>query len=163
MQAPVVPFLCSSDNTTIDGLTMTSDQPYPVEFIQIAGNNDQILNCDIYGPNQAGDSSTWVVNRGFVTQPGITNLLVRNNIFQTLRQPAYLNPNSTGTIMDNVVYNTRGYVVDQAIFVFSGNSWGIPENAVDIALLAGTITGAPYDLLTALEASNSSATISDQR
>ena len=163
LQAPVVPFLCSSDNTTIDGLTMTSDQPYPVEFIQIAGNNDQILNCDIYGPNQAGDSSTWVVNRGFVTQPGITNLLVRNNIFHTLRQPAYLNPNSTGTIMDNVVYNTRGYVVDQAIFVFSGNSWGIPENAVDIALLAGTITGAPYDPLTALEASNSSATISDQR
>ena len=163
LQAPVVPFLCSSNNTTIDGLTMTSDQPYPVEFIQIAGNNDQILNCDIYGPNQAGDSSTWVVNRGFVTQPGITNLLVRNNIFHTLRQPAYLNPNSTGTIMDNVVYNIRGYVVDQAIFVFSGNSWGIPENAVDIALLAGTITGAPYDPLTALEASNSSATISDQR
>lgn len=163
LQGPVVPFLCSSDNTTIDGLTITSDQPYPVEFIQIAGNNDQILNCDIYGPNQAGDSSTWVVNRGFVTQPGITNLLVSNNIFHTLRQPAYLNPNSTGTIMDNVVYNTRGYVVDQAIFVFSGNSWGIPENAVDIALLAGTITGAPYDPLTALEASNSSATISDQR
>ena len=65
--------------------------------------------------------------------------------------------------MDNVVYNTRGYVVDQAIFVYSGNSLGIPENAVDIALLAGTITGAPYDSLTALEASNSSATISDQR
>ena len=104
-----------------------------------------------------------MVNRGFVTQPGITNLLVRNNIFHTLRQPAYLNPNSTGIIVDNVVYNTRGYVVDQAIFEFSGNSWGIPENAVDIALSAGTITGAPYDPLSALEASNSSATLSDQR
>ena len=65
--------------------------------------------------------------------------------------------------MDNVVYNTRGFVVDQAVFVFSGNSWGIPENAVDIALLAGTITGAPYDPLTALIESNSNATISDQR
>ena len=158
-----MPFLCSSDDITIKGLTITSNQPYPVEFIQIIGNNDKILDCNIYGPNQTGDSSTWVVNRGFVTQPGITNLLVRNNIFHTLRQPAYLNPNSTGTIMDNVVYNTRGYVVDQALFVFSGNSWGIPENAVDIALLAETITGAPYDPLTALEASNSSATISDQR
>ena len=40
---------------------------------------------------------------------------------------------------------------------------GIPENAVDIALLAGTTTGAPYNPLTALQASNSSATISDQR
>ena len=74
-----------------------------------------------------------------------------------------LNPNSTGTIMNNVAYNTRGYVVDRAIFVFLGNSWGIPENAVDIALLAGTVIGAPYDSLSALEASNSNATISDQR
>ena len=163
LQASLVPFLCNSDNITINGFTMTSDNPYPVEFIQIGGNNNQILNCQIYGPNQPGDSSTWVVNRGFVTQNSITNLLVRNNIFHTLRQPAYLNPNSTGTIMDNVTYNTRGFVVDQASFLFSGNSWGIPENAVDIALLAGTQVGAPYDPLTALEESNSSATISDQR
>lgn len=112
LQSAIVPFLCSSDNTIIKGITMTSIQPYPVEFVQIAGNNNQILDCNIYGPNQTGDSSTWVVNRGFVTQPGITNLLVRNNIFHTLRQPAYLNPNSTGINVDNVVYNTRGYVVD---------------------------------------------------
>lgn len=65
--------------------------------------------------------------------------------------------------MYNVVYNTRGYVVDQAIFTFSGNSWGLPANAVDIALLAGTATGAPYDPLSALESNNSNATISDQR
>ena len=85
LQSSLVPFLSNSDNVTIDGLTITSDQPNPVEFIQIGGNNNQIINCDIYGPNQAGDSSTWVVNRGFVTQPGVTNLLVRNNIFHTLR------------------------------------------------------------------------------
>lgn len=163
LQAPIVPILCNSNNITVDGLTMTSDNPYPVEFIQVAGDGNQLLNCQIYGPPQAGDSSTWVVNRGFVTQVNATNLLVRNNIFHTLRQAAYLNPNSTGTIMDNVVYNTRGYVVDQAIFLFSGNSWGIPENAVDIALLSGTTTGVPYDPLSALQASNSSATISDQR
>ena len=158
-----MPFLINGDNVTIDGLTVTSNIPYPVEFIQIGGNGDQILNCQIYGPNQQGDSSTWVVNRGFVTQESATNLLVRDNIFHTLLQPAYLNPNSTGTIMNNVVYNTRGYVVDRAIFVFSGNSWGISENAVDIALLAETVTGAPYDPLSALEASNSNATINDQR
>ena len=163
LESSIVPFLCNSDDVTIDGLTMTSDIPYPVEFIQIAGNNDQILNCKIYGPNQSGDSSTWVVNRGFVTQINISNLLVRNNIFYSLRQPAYLNPGSTGIIMDNVVFNTRGYVVDRANFLFSGNSWGIPENAVDIALLSGTQTGAPYDPLSALEANNSNATISNQR
>lgn len=163
LEAPVVPFLCSGGNVTIDGLTMTSDAPYPVEFIQVAGEGNQILNCRIYGPEQAGDSSTWVVNRGFVTQGNATDLLVRNNIFHSLRQSAYLNPGSTGDIIYNVVYSTRGYVVDRAVFVFSGNSWGIPENAVDIALLSGTVSGAPYDPLSALEESNSSATVSDQR
>lgn len=163
LKVPIVPFLLTGGDDTLDGLTITSDQPYPVEFIQVAGDGNQVLNCQIYGPDQAGDSSTWVVNRGLVTQVGSTNLLVRSNIFHTLRQPAYLNPSSTGTFMDNVCYNTRGYVVDRAIFLFSGNSWGLPANAVDIALLSGTLTGAPYDPLSALEASNSSATVSDQR
>ena len=163
LKAPIVPFLLTGGDDTLDGLTITSDQPYPVEFIQVAGDGNQVLNCQIYGPDQAGDSSTWVVNRGLVTQVGSTNLLVRSNIFHTLRQPAYLNPSSTGTFMDNVCYNTRGYVVDRAIFLFSGNSWGLPANAVDIAPLSGTLTGAPYDPLSALEASNSSATVSDQR
>ena len=99
LQAPVVPFLCNGSDDTIDGLTMTSNAPYPVEFIQIGGDGNQILNCQIYGSAQPGDSSTWVVNRGFVTQGNATNLLVRNNVFHTLRQPAYLNPGSTGTIM----------------------------------------------------------------
>ena len=163
LQSPVVPFLVNGGDVTLDNLTMTSDNPYPVEFIQTAGEGNQIINCRIYGPQQPGDSSTWVVNRGFVTQGNTTDLLVRNNIIHSLRQAAYLNPGSSGTIIYNVVYDTRGYVVDQASFLFSGNSWGIPENAVDIALLSGTASGAPYDPLSALEASNSNATVSDQR
>ncbi len=163
LQSPVVPFLLSGGDDTIDGLTITSDAPYPVEFIQLAGDGERILNCTVYGSAQAGDSSTWVVNRGFVTQPGASNVLAKANIFYSLRQPAYLNPGSNGFIVENVVFNTRGYVVDGANFLFSGNSWGIPQNAVDIALLSGTQSGAPYDPLSALEASNSSATISDQR
>ena len=159
----IIPILCNANYITIDGLTITSNIPYPVEFIQVAGDYNQIVNCEIYGPNQSGDSSTWVVNRGLVTQNSVNNLLIRNNIFYSLRQPAYLNPNSNGIIMDNVVFNTRGFVVDQALFLFSGNSWGIPKNAVDIALLSGTLAGAPYDPLSLLESSNSNATISDQR
>lgn len=104
-----------------------------------------------------------MVNRGLVTQNSVNNLLIRNNIFYSLRQPAYLNPNSNGIIMDNVVFNTRGFVVDEALFLFSGNSWDIPKNAVDIALLSGTLAGAPYDPLSLLESSNSNATISGQR
>lgn len=163
LQAPVAAFLLSGGDATLEGLTITSDQPYPVEFIQLSGDGNRLLNCQVFGPAQSGDSSTWVVNRGFVTQGNATNQMVRGNVFYNLRQPAYLNPGSTGQILQNVAFNTRGYVVDQALFLFSGNSWGVPQNAVDIALLSGTSYGAPYDPLSALQASNSDASISDQR
>ncbi|MET3505397.1 NTTRR-F1 domain [Halalkalibacter oceani] len=164
LQANVIPFVVTGTGVTIEGFTMTSDVPYPREFIQIGGSNHRILGNTIYGPPQEGPSTDWVVNRGFVTQANnVTNLLVDNNIFYSLRQPSYLNPNTTGHIINNIVYNTRGFVVDRAVFVFSGNSWGSPENAVDLALLAGTIAGPPYDPLTELSANNSSASIQDSR
>ncbi len=163
LQAAVIAFLVTGNGVTVDGLTITSNNPYAVEFIQLAGTNHKLTNNYIFGPPQAGPSTGWVVNRGFLTQGNVVNLIVRDNIFYFMRQPAYLNPNSTGYIINNVTYNTRGFVVDRAVFVFSGNSWGIPENAVDIALLVGTITGAPYDPLTELAANNSDATIDDQR
>ena len=132
------------------------------EFIQIV--NNKIINNIIFGPEQEGPSDGWVTNRGFVTQIGnMQNLLVQNNVFYSLRQPAYINPNTTGHIINNIVYNTRGFVVEEAVFVFSGNSWGIPANAVDIALLEGTQTGPPYDPISELEANNSNAVISDQK
>ncbi|GBG55829.1 hypothetical protein SPFL3101_01098 [Sporomusaceae bacterium FL31] len=163
LQAAVIPFLVTGSGVTIDGLTITSDNPYAVEFIQFAGTNHKLSNNVIFGPPQAPPSTGWIVNRGFLTQSNVVNLIVQGNIFYSLRQPCYLNPNSTGHIVDNVVYNTRGFVVDRAIFVISGNSWGNPENAVDIALLVGTPTGAPYDPLTELVNSNSVATIQDSR
>ena len=163
LQAAVIAFLITGDGITIDGLTITSDNPYAVEFIQFGGTNHRLMNSVLFGPPQAGPSTGWVVNRGFVTQGNVQDLIVRDSIFYSLRQPAYLNPNSAGDIVDNVVYNTRGWVVDGAIFVFSGNSWGSPENAVDIALLVGTPVGPPYDPLADLSANNSSASIDDQR
>ena len=163
LQAAVIAFLVTGTGVTIDGLTITSDNPYAVEFIQFAGTNHKLVNNYIFGPPQAGPSTGWVVNRAFVTQSNVENLIVQNCIFYFMRQPAYLNPNSTGYIVNTVVYNTRGYVVDGAVFVFSGNSWGSPENAVDIALLVGTLVGPPYDPLADLSANNSDASISDQR
>ncbi len=163
LQAQVIAFLVTGTGVTIDGLTITSNNPYAVEFIQFAGTNHALLNSVIFGPPQAGPSTDWVVNRGFLTQGNVTNLKVQDNILYSLRQPAYFNPNSTGNIINNIVYNTRGWVVDRAIFFFSGNSWGIPINAVDIALLVGTATGAPYDPLATLSSNNSAAVISDRR
>ena len=163
LTADVVPILITASDVSVENLTLTSDVPYPKEFIQIGGENALIKDNTIYGPAQSGPSTGWVVNRGIVTQNGVQNFTLLNNTFYSLRQPAYFNPQSTGKVIFNTVFDTRGYVVDRASVLFSGNSWGIPENAVDIALLAGTTSGAPYDPTTALSEYNSQANISDQR
>ena len=163
LTSSVVPFLVTGSGNKIQGFTFTSDNAYPVEFIQVGGNNNVIRNNIIYGPTQAGSSDTWVTNRGIVTQGGTQNNWIDGNIFYSLRQSGYLNPNSTGFITHNVVFNTRGWVVDGALFQFSGNSWGDPENAVDIALLSGTTSGVPYSSVAELQQNNSNANISDQR
>jgi len=164
LQAPQIVFTVVGSGVTIEGLTFTSDSPYAKEFVQFGGTNHKLINNVFYGPPQEGPSDNWVVNRGFVTQDNnMTNLIVQNNIFHTMRQPAYLNTGTTGHIIDNVVFNTRGFVVDGAIFVFSGNSWGSPENATDIALLPSAPVGPPYDPVSELSANNSDAAIDDQR
>lgn len=163
LQNAVSVFLVTGGGVVLDGLTITSDAAYAANFIQFANANNKLVISVIYGPPQEGPSTGWVVNRGFITQGNAVNLLVQNNIFHSMRQAAYLNPNSTGFITHNITYNTRGFVVDRAIFVFSGNSWGNPENAVDIALLPGTVFGPPYDPIASLSSNNSGASIEDQR
>ncbi|WP_438346947.1 right-handed parallel beta-helix repeat-containing protein [Paenibacillus sp. FA6] len=164
LQADLIPLLVLSNNTTIDGVTITSDVPYEKEFIQVGGANTSLINNTIYGPPQALPMSNWVVNRAVVPQVNVSNLFVANNTFHSLRTGIYINPNVTGTINNNVVYNTKGaFLVDGAFTTFSGNSWGIPINEFDIVLLFGTTMGPPYNDLQALSAANNGATISDQR
>ena len=163
LQSDIIAILVTATDTTINGLTITSDIPYAKEFIQVGGTNTTLLNNTIFGPPQALPMSNWVVNRAVVPQGGI-NFTVEGNTFYSLRTGIYINPNVTGEINNNVVYNTKGgFLVDGAFTTFVGNSWGIPINEFDIVLLAGTTTGPPYDNLVALSAANNNATISDQR
>ncbi|WP_260858029.1 hypothetical protein [Bacillus sp. FJAT-22090] len=163
LQADIIAMLITAPDTTIEGLTITSDIPYAKEFIQVGATNTSILNNTIYGPPQALPMANWIVNRAVVPQGGI-NFTVNGNTFYSLRTGIYINPNVTGEINNNVVYNTKGaFLVDQAFTTFFGNSWGTPANEVDIALFAGTTMGPPYDNLALLSAENNNATISDQR
>jgi len=164
LQADTIPLLVLNPNITVDGLTMTSATPYQKEFIQVGGNNVTLRNNTIYGPPQASPMSSWVVNRAVVSQNNVTGISLQNNTFYSLRTGMYINPNTTGTINNNVVYNTKGgFLVDRAFTTFTGNSWGTPDNEYDIVLLVGTTTGYPYNNLPALSAANSNANISDQR
>jgi hypothetical protein len=164
LQAAVIPLMVTGSGITIEGLTITSSSAFAVEFIQVGGSNNRILNNVIFGPNQPLPMTGWVVNRAVVSQVNTTNLLVRGNIFYSLRSGMYMNPNTTGNIVNNVVYFTKGgFLVDRAVVTLSDNSWGLPINEFDIVLLVGTISGAPYDPTSLLITYNNGASISDQR
>lgn len=165
LRANVIPFLAVGNNITIDNLTITSDIPFPVEFIQVGGSNNRIINNTIFGPPQQLPMSNWVVNRALVSQANnADNLLIQGNTFFSLRSGMYLNPGTTGNVVGNTIYNTKGGIlIDRSVFVIEENSWGFPPNEFDIVLLAGTTFGPPYDPLSELIARNSNATISDQR
>lgn len=164
LQVDLIPLLITASNVTIEGLTMTSDIPYTAEFIQVAGGNTRIIGNTLFGPEQQLPMSNWIANRAIVSQGSVQNLIVSNNTMYSLRTGLYINSNVTGMIAENVIYTTQGSIlIDGALIVIEGNSWGIPSNEFDIVLLAGTTTGPPYDNVTLLSTTNNNATISDQR
>lgn len=164
LQANIIPLLITGSSATVQGLTMTSDVPYAREFIQIGAPNVRLIGNTIYGPEQPPPMSNWVVNRAVVSQVNTVNVLLQENTFYSLRTGMYINPDTTGAINNNVVYNTKGgFLVDRAFTTFTGNSWGTPPNEFDIVLLAGTTMGPPYGNLAQLSMDNDNATISDQR
>lgn len=169
LDADLVPLMVTGSGVTIEGLTMTSDDAYQKEFIQVGGTNNRIINNTIYGPLQPPPMDDWVVNRAVVTQIGATtDILIEGNTFYRMRSGMYINPGTTGAINNNVIYNTKGGIlIDRAFTTISGNSWGTPPddtpNEFDIVLLEGTTFEWPYDDIPALKAANNNANISDQR
>lgn len=158
-------FSVTASNVTIDNFEIQKADLLgaPHELILVTGNNFTLQNNTIYGPNPG---SPWSVNglvsRALVTGGGITGILVQNNTIHTLRQPAYFNPGGVGTVSNNNVSGTRGWVVDGATINFTGNTFGPPANqGADIALLP-SCNPADYPNLPALSAANDNAVISGQ-
>ena len=55
MKASVVPFLLGGDNDAIDGLTMTSDNPYPVDNLSRSPETETgSSTVTFYWPDQQG-------------------------------------------------------------------------------------------------------------
>lgn len=158
-------FQITAANITLDNFEIqkTDLLGVPHELIFVQGNNFTAQNNLIYGPDPG---SPWSVNglvsRAFVVTGGLSGLLLTNNTIHTLRQPAYINGPTTGTISNNNVSGTRGWVIDGATIIFTNNTFGPPANqGADIALLA-SCNPADYPNLPALSANNDNAVISAQ-
>ncbi|MBF2053911.1 MAG: hypothetical protein IGS03_10675 [Candidatus Sericytochromatia bacterium] len=116
-------------------------------LVQISASNVTLEDLQISGLFENGDGD---VSRALEIAGGLSGLLIQNNRIFGLRQPAYINPGSTGQINGNTVYGTRGWVIDGARMGFSAsNRWradGVAVNGdnpsqnfgCDIALLNNT-------------------------
>ncbi len=135
----------------------------PHNLVWVNATDVTVRDNAFYGPDPGTPwSVNGIVSRGLVVSPGANNLLVQGNSFTHLRQPAYIDALTGGSIVNNHVSNTRGFVVDGAALAFTGNSWGPPENqGAEIALI-NTTTPSQYPDLLALSAANNNAYISAQ-
>lgn len=134
-------------------------------LILINASNVTIQNNLIQGqdPGMPWSATAGWTFRGLEVAGGLSGLLIDNNVFKHLRQPAYINGSgTTGVVSNNNVSGTRGWVIDGAKITFTNNTWGPPPNqGADIALLP-SCNPADYPNLGALSNANSNAYISGQ-
>ena len=148
-------------NVTIDNfeIVKTDDTAGTHNMIFVNASNFTAQNNLIHGPSYLTQGAT---SRAFEVAGGLTGLLFHNNTIHSLRQPAYINGGTVGTISNNNVSGTRGWVIDGAKITFINNSFGPPANqGADIALLA-SCNPADYPNLPAISAANDNAYISAQ-
>ncbi len=135
-------------------------------LIYVAANNLSILNNLIYGPDPGTPWATnGIVSRAMIGTGGLSGLLIDGNTIHTLRQPGYFSGPTTGTISNNAVSGTRGWVNEGANLTFTNNSWPLPPNqGAEIALLATLGANGPiwYPDPMALSLANNNAYVDAQ-
>ena len=149
----------SADGAGIeDVLIEKTDKTGTQNIIEIHANNVTIKNNTIWGQFVIGDPE---VSRAMVFWAGAySGIQIEGNTIFNLRQPAYISGTHTGNIINNYVYNTKGWVVEGGNLTFSNNTWGI--NVYDIAILS-LCPGAYYTDIVAMSNANNGAVIEDQR
>ncbi|NLO87379.1 MAG: LPXTG cell wall anchor domain-containing protein [Firmicutes bacterium] len=140
----------------LDGLYIHKTDKTSQTLVSITANGTTIKNCKFTGEYAQGDSE---VVRAILPNAGI-NFNIVGNIFDSVRQPAYLE--GPGIVKGNFVRNTRGWVVcvDHNA-LFSDNSFA--DNAVDIAIIANNQTESEYYTdVAAISAANNGAYVENQ-
>lgn len=156
-------FTVIANGVTFENLTFQKTDSADQIYIGVQSDDVTIQNSNFSAQyNLAANAG---VTRAFAVSGGVNNLLVTGNSFNNIRQPAYINNDSTGTLSNNYANETRGWVIEKASnFALSGNSWG--TNAVDFAIIPGENPSATVNNYTcrvpAIIATNNNANIQDQ-
>lgn len=121
-----------SNGAALSGLSINLNTK-TMEQVVMMGSNSTVENCTFTGQYNLGDGE---VSRALVVKAGAENIAITGNTFSHLRQPGYIN-NSSGTITNNTVDTTRGWVVcGDATVSLSGNTF--ENNAVDICIISNS-------------------------
>ncbi len=121
----------AAEGVTVEGVTFTKTNKdgASFSFLHAEKNGLTVKNCTFTGKYEDGDNE---VTRAMVFNAGVSGYTIEGNTVKNLRQPAYLEGN--GTVKNNTVENTRGFVVCCNFKVtFEGNSF--KNNAADIAVI----------------------------
>jgi parallel beta-helix repeat protein len=155
-------FNISAAGVKIDGFKIEkTDKVGEQNIIYIGASNTSITNNKIFGHFVFGEGD---VSRAMVFTGGLSGLNISGNEIYDLRQPAYISGVSTGTISNNYVYRTKGWVIEGGNLDFTGNTWGsgADANVYDIAILA-TVNPIHHTDIVAMSNANNGAVIEDQR
>jgi hypothetical protein len=155
-------FSITAAGVTIRDLQVVkTDKTGVQDIIYIGASNVSIKNNLIWGQFVIGDGD---VSRAMVVAGGLAGLQIEGNTIHSLRQPGYFSGPTTGNIVNNYVYGTKGWVIEGADMTFTGNTWGtgVNANVYDIAILA-MVPATYYTDIPAISAANNNASIEDQR
>ncbi len=127
-------------------------------IITLEASGVAVKNNRIHGQWAIGDNE---VSRAMVVYAGTnTGLEISGNQIWGLRQPAYISGTNTGTVSNNYVHGTKGWVIEGGNLTFSGNTFA--GNVGDIAILS-LVPSEYYTDILALSAANDNAVVEDQR
>lgn len=149
-------FVTTAPNVTISHLSFTKTDKMNQNLINIQGANTTISSNIFSGQYTLATNDHTSRALEVSTTSGLN---ISGNQFNNLRQPAYINDGTQGTVSNNYVNETRGWVaVANTNLVFSGNSWGV--NAVDIAFIPGAPNN--YTDIVSISDANNGAAIHNQ-
>lgn len=141
----------SSNGSTLSATT-------PMEgMLGLRANNITIEGITFQGNFNIGDGQ---IQRALEVS-SYSGLVIKDNKFLNLRQPAYINDNTGATITNNYTDQTKGWVVvSNANVTFSGNTWG--TNVLDIAFIPGATNNYDDAQVVSISDTNNDAVVENQ-
>jgi hypothetical protein len=158
--------LLLTGGATIENFSINKTDSANQNVIGIQADDVTIASSTFTGTFVIGNSET---TRALEVS-GVQNVTISGNHITHFRQPAYIN-NATGTVSDNYVADTKGWVVvSESNITFTGNTWGTgaDQNAIDIAIVADSHAANPTGIdnyagtTAAMSAANNNARIDEQ-